>query len=321
MALMEIKNLSSYYNTKVGYNQALDGFSLRLEEGEVLGLIGESGCGKSTAAISFMKMLQYPGEIISGEVLLAGKELFGLSENELRRVLWKEIAMIPQSAMNALDPCYKIGDQILEALHIHYPHLSKKEAKARVFELLKMVGIDEKWFHSYPHKLSGGMKQRVVIAMALSCDPKVIISDESTTGLDVLIEAQILALLNKIKKERGLSVIVISHDLHMVTSICTRVGIMYAGHLVELAGTEEIRKNPRHPYTRALFASQIDVMNLGKKVQSIEGTVPNLVNPEKHCRFYSRCTRKDDSCREKKSPELLETEEGHYVACHRGDRL
>jgi peptide/nickel transport system ATP-binding protein len=315
MVLLEVKNLTTYYETKVGYNEALQGLTFDLEAGEILGLIGESGCGKSTAGFSLMNMIEYPGKIINGEVLLAGKDLIKMERSELRKVLWKDIAMIPQSAMNALNPAYKVGKQILEAVRLHYPEMDKEEAVKKVEHLMGLVGIDAKWYHGYPHKLSGGMKQRIIIAMALSCDPKVIISDEATTGLDVLIEAQILALLKKIALDRGLGLIVISHDLNMVTAICDRIGIMYAGMLVELTTTENVLNNPKHPYTKALFSSQVDSKDFDKKVTSVDGVVPKLINPEDKCRFYDRCKQKFEMC-EEKCPSLININENHKVACY-----
>ena len=280
MSILKVSHLSTYYTTRAGDNQALEDFSIELHQGEMLGLIGESGCGKSTAGYSILNEIQFPGKIVSGCVELDGVDIMKLSPEEHRKVLWKDIAMIPQSAMNALNPVYKIGHQIVEAILLHFPEMSKADAEAKTRALLRQVGMDEKWFNAYPHKLSGGMKQRAIIAMALSCDPKVIISDESTTGLDVLIQAQILQLLKQLQKERQLTIIVISHDLHMVLSICDRIGVMYAGKLVELAESEEIARNQLHPYTRALFASKIDVEDFDRTVESIDGVVPKLINPE-----------------------------------------
>jgi len=315
MTVLEVLNLSTYYDTKIGYNEALQGLSFELQSGEMFGLIGESGCGKSTAGFSIMNMIEYPGKIISGDVKLSDKNLLKIDRNELRHILWKEIAMIPQSAMNSLNPSYKVGNQVLEVVKIHFPELTKAEGKDKVEKLLTSVGIDSKWYNAYPHKLSGGMKQRIIIAMALACNPKVIISDESTTGLDVLIEAQIIALIKKLKDENGLGIIIISHDLHMVTSACDRIGIMYAGNLVELANTAEIKNNPKHPYTKALFASQVDINNFDKKVESIDGVVPKLINPENRCRFYSRCTKKIEKC-QGIPPRLIKINDKHEVACY-----
>lgn len=315
MGILKINNLSTYYETKKGYNEALDDFSLELFEGELLGLIGESGCGKSTAGFSMMRMIEYPGKIMNGEILYEGKDLLKMSDKDFRDILWKEIAMIPQSAMNALNPSYKVGDQIVEAITTHDHEITKKDAIIKSKDLLKSVGLDEKWHSSYPHKLSGGMKQRVIIAMALACDPKIIISDESTTGLDVLIQAQILALLKKLQVDRKLTIVVISHDLNMVTSISDRIAIMYAGKLIELGTTEEIVKDPRHPYTIGLFKSQINLDNINKDVESIKGVVPKLINPEDKCRYYNRCSRKTKVC-EQTTPKLIKVSETHYVACY-----
>ena len=315
MGLLQVSNLSTYYSTSEGNNQAVKDVSFDLREGEMLGLIGESGCGKSTVGYSTINMIQYPGKIITGTVSLLGRNILIMDDKQLRKVLWKEIAMIPQSAMNALNPSHKIGNQIVEVIRLHNHDITKKQAEDKAKELLCAVGIDEKWYCMYPHKLSGGMKQRVIIAMTLSCDPKVIISDESTTGLDVLIQAQILALLKKLQKERGIGIILISHDLQMVTSICERIGIMYAGNLVEIANTEEISTNPKHPYTRALFSSQIDIRDLDKKVESIEGIVPKLINPDNRCRFYSRCTEKIEICRGT-MPMMKQISKGHSIACY-----
>ncbi|MCE5235115.1 MAG: ABC transporter ATP-binding protein [Clostridiaceae bacterium] len=316
MSLLKVENLTTYYETRAGDNQALEEFCIDLNNGETLGLIGESGCGKSTAGFSILNMVQPPGKIIAGKVMLGGRDIMNLPPEQHRKVLWREIAMIPQSSMNSLNPVHKIGKQIVEAILLHNPKTTKEQAKQKAMELLCQVGLDEKWFDAYPHKLSGGMKQRVIIAMALSCDPSVLISDESTTGLDVLIQAQILALLKRLQKERDLSLIMISHDLHMISSVCTRIGVMYAGYLVEAAPTKELVKNPYHPYTKALFASNIDLKDFGGQVESIEGVVPKLIHPENRCRFYNRCHNKTERC-EGCPPPLRDIGAGHYVACYR----
>ncbi len=314
--ILSVRNLSTHYETSIGDNEVLSNFCMDIAPGEMLGLIGESGCGKSTAGLSFIRMIKAPGRICEGEIILDGKDISKIEGDELRSILWKQISMIPQSAMNALNPSYRVGDQILEAVRLHLKHFSKEQAVKHVKNLLVAVGMDEKWYDEYPHKLSGGMKQRVIIAMALSCKPKVIISDESTSGLDVLIEAQILALFKRMKLELGISVIIISHDLRMVTSICDRIGIMYAGHLVELGTSKDISENPTHPYTKALFDSQVDVTDFSKKVTSIEGTVPELINPECKCRFYSRCTRRSELCDKSDAPKLKSISDTHQVACY-----
>lgn len=316
MSILKVSHLSTYYSTRAGDNQALEDFSIELRQGEMLGLIGESGCGKSTAGYSILNEIQFPGKIVGGSVELDGVDIMKLPPEEHRKVLWKDIAMIPQSAMNALNPVYKIGKQIVETIRLHFPDMSKADAESKARGLLRQVGMDEKWFNAYPHKLSGGMKQRAIIAMALSCDPKVIISDESTTGLDVLIQAQILQLLKQLQKERELTIIVVSHDLHMVMSICDRIGVMYAGYLVELATTEELQRCQLHPYSQALFSSKIDVEDFDRTVESIDGVVPKLINPPEHCRFYNRCACREECCLQP-APAMVEAEPGHFVACYK----
>lgn len=316
MSLLEIKNLCSYYKVKNDlYNQAVDNVSFTLREGEIFGLIGESGCGKSTLGYSIINSLSSPGEIVDGNVYYNGQDIISLPEGRLLDFLWSEVAMIPQSAMNALNPSYKVGDQIVEAILRHNRGTSKREAVMKAESLLKMVGIDDKWYHAYPHKLSGGMKQRIIIAMALSCEPKILICDEATTGLDVLIQAQILALLKKLKDEEGMSIIVISHDLLMVTSLCDRIGIMYAGNMVEVGTTEDILVRALHPYTKALFKSQVSPDNFAAKVNPIKGIVPKLINPLDQCRFYSRCDKRVEQCK-KTAPELINISGTHSVACY-----
>lgn len=314
MELLKIENLRTFYKTKEGYNQAVDGVSFTLNSGEMLGLIGESGCGKSTVGYSIINMIDYPGEIKGGSIKLDNRDILKMDDESIRKILWEEIAMIPQSAMNALNPSYKVGKQIMEAILLHKKSENKIEAENKAKELLVSVGIDEKWFNAYPHNLSGGMKQRVIIAMALSCDPKILISDESTTGLDVLIQAQILALLKELQQQRGIGIILISHDLHMVTSICERIGIMYGGKLVEIGTTEDILNNPKHPYTQALFNSQIHMDKLDETPKSIDGVVPKLINPENKCRFITRCTEKTDKC-EGPEPKMKKISDTHSFAC------
>lgn len=315
MESLVIRDLKTYYHTYKGYNHAVDGVSFTLEAGKIFGLIGESGCGKSTVGYSLLNMIQFPGEIVGGSVQLGDVDILQQSGAALRKVLWKEIAMVPQSAMNAMNPSHKVGRQIAEAISLHMPELKPQQVRERVEELLVSVGLDRKWADTFPHKLSGGMKQRAIIAMALACTPKVIISDEATTGLDVLIEAQILALYKRLAEEYGISIVTISHDLHMVSSVCDRIGIMYGGHLVETLDAEQIDR-ARHPYTKALFASQIDPEDFSRRVEPINGYVPKLVEPEDKCRFFSWCTMVCDKC-EGPAPKLMDVEPGHQVACWR----
>ncbi|WP_228027638.1 ABC transporter ATP-binding protein [Bacillus fonticola] len=311
--ILQVRNLSTYYETDKGDAHAVENVSFTVRRGEMLGLIGESGCGKTTVAQTILRLLEYPAKVVSGEVLLDGKDLLQASDKELEKIRWSEISVIPQSAMNALNPVHQIGQQIMESILIH-EKVSKQEALNRTRELLELVGIDSDRWRSYPHEFSGGMKQRVAIAMALSCNPKLVISDESTTGLDVLTQAQIIALLKRLQKELNLSIILISHDLPMVTAICDRIAIMYAGKITEWADTQDILQDARHPYSKGLLHATPDLANPDKKVISIPGTVPNLVVPPKGCRFYSRCSYAIEHCQQE-PPELKEVKPDHYAAC------
>lgn len=311
--VLSVENLSTFFKTDKGIARAVEDVSFSVEKGEMLGLIGESGCGKTTVAQSILRLIEYPGKVVSGSVNLNGKDLLKATEAELYSLRWKEISVIPQSAMNALNPVYTVGDQIIEAILLH-ENVTKKEALERTKTLLELVGIDGERWKSYPHEFSGGMKQRVAIAMALACNPKLVISDESTTGLDVLTQAQVIALIKDLQKKMNLSVILISHDLPMVTAICDKIAIMYAGKLVEWAATEEIIKNPRHPYSKALLNATPDLADPDREVISIPGSVPNLVNVPKCCRFHTRCPFAFDRCRQE-TPEFREAAPGHFTAC------
>jgi peptide/nickel transport system ATP-binding protein len=311
--MLNVKNLTTAYTLNEGCIKAADNVSFTVQQGEMFGLIGESGCGKSTVAVSLLNRIQYPGEIESGEILLDKNNLLSLTDAELRKILWKEISIIPQSAMNALNPVKRVKHQMREVIQLHV-EVDKAAADNIAADLFDAVGLERKWLNCFPHKLSGGMKQRVVIAMALSCNPKIIISDESTTGLDVLVQAQILKLLRNLRTERNLSVIVISHDLQMITQVCDRIGIMYAGRLVETAPVNEIKENPLHPYTRALFESQLSFGSFEKEIKSIPGLLPDLKNLPDGCLFYTRCSVKMEKCR-KLNPELLLLKNHHEVAC------
>ncbi|WHY32068.1 ABC transporter ATP-binding protein [Cytobacillus firmus] len=311
--VLSVESLSTYFKTDKGIAKAVENVSFTLDEGEMLGLIGESGCGKTTVAQSILRLIEYPGKVVSGSVFLNGKDLLKASEKELYSLRWKEISVIPQSAMNALNPIFTVGDQIMESILLH-EDVNRTEALERTKTLLELVGIDGDRWKSYPHEFSGGMKQRVAIAMALSCNPKLVISDESTTGLDVLTQAQVIALIKNLQKKMNLAVILISHDLPMVTAICEKIAIMYAGKIVEWAATDNILNNARHPYSRALLNATPDLSEPEKEVVSIPGSVPNLVNFPNSCRFHTRCPYAFDKCRQE-SPDLKEVSPGHYIAC------
>ncbi len=294
--------------------KAVDGVSFTLDHGEVLGLAGESGSGKSTIAYSIMNLVPPPGKIVSGSIILDGVDVAKLSESELRsKIRWRKVSMVFQGAMNALTPVYTIGYQIAEPL-IQHLGMTKREAMERAAELLEMVGLHRSMLNRYPHELSGGQKQRVVIAMALALEPPLVIADEPTTALDVVVQAQILNLLKKLKREKNMSIILISHDLSVIAELADKVGIMYAGKLVEIGTAEQIFNNPQHPYTRLLLKSIPRLRGPVDKLEYIPGTPPDLRRPPPGCRFYPRCPMRMDVCNEEEPP-IIEVEKGHYVAC------
>ena len=314
MPLLEVRDLKTYFFTLAGVVKAVDGVSFTLDHGEVLGLAGESGSGKSTIAYSIMNLVPPPRKIVSGSIILDGVDVAKLSESELRsKIRWRKVSMVFQGAMNALTPVYTIGYQIAEPL-IQHLGMTKREAMERAAELLEMVGLHRSMLNRYPHELSGGQKQRVVIAMALALEPPLVIADEPTTALDVVVQAQILNLLKKLKREKNMSIILISHDLSVIAELADKVGIMYAGKLVEIGTAEQIFNNPQHPYTRLLLKSIPRLRGPVDKLEYIPGTPPDLRRPPPGCRFYPRCPMRMDVCNEEEPP-IIEVEKGHYVAC------
>ncbi|MCF6095225.1 ABC transporter ATP-binding protein [Microaerobacter geothermalis] len=311
--VLTVEELSTYFYTNKGTAKAVENVSFSVKKGEMLGLIGESGCGKTTVAQSILRLIEYPGKVVSGKAIINGVDLLQASTSLLEELRWKTISVIPQSAMNALNPVYTVGEQIAEAIILH-ERTSKKKAIHRACDLLEMVGIDRNRWKSYPHEFSGGMKQRVAIAMALSCNPQLVISDESTTGLDVLTQAQVLGLIKKLQRELNLSIILISHDLPMVTSVCDRIAIMYAGKIVEWADTKDIVHRAKHPYSQGLLGATPDLKDPDKECISIPGSVPNLVNPPTGCRFHNRCPQAMERCKVEEPP-LKNLGNHHYSAC------
>ncbi len=312
--MLEVKNLKTYFYTTKGIVKAVDGVSFKLNKGEVLGIAGESGCGKSTTAYSLIRLVPPPGKIVDGELIFEGRDILKLSEEDFRKqIRWKKISMVFQGAMNALNPVYTIGDQIAEVLMLH-KHMTKEEAMKEVYKLLEMVGIDPKRAKSYPHELSGGMKQRVVIAMALALRPPLVIADEPTTALDVVVQAQIMNLLKRLQREHQMSIILITHDLSLIAEMAEKVAIMYAGKIVELGTAEQVFLNPQHPYTRGLLASIPRLTGDIHKLEFIPGVPPDLSNPPPGCRFAPRCKFKFEPC-DKEEPPVIEEEPGHYVSC------
>lgn len=316
--LLEVKNLKTYFYTDDGVAKAVDDVSFSLEKGETLGLVGESGCGKSVSALSIMRLIpDPPGKIAGGEIYFKGKNILDLSEKEMQEIRGNDIGMIFQEPMTSLNPVFTCGDQIEEAVILHQK-LSKEEAKKKAIEMLTLVGIPapEQRYREYPHQLSGGMRQRIMIAMALSCNPELLIADEPTTALDVTVQAQILELINKLQRELGMGVIMITHDLGVIAEVSTKVAVMYASKVAEYGKVDQIFYNPKHPYTIGLLNS-IPKLNKAKdRLLTIEGNVPPPTSYPKGCHFCTRCTFVIDKCWEQEPP-VVEVESGHIAACWR----
>jgi len=317
--MLEVRNLKTYFKTKAGYAQAVDNVSFTLQPGENFGLVGESGCGKTTAAKSILRLLPPNGEIVGGQIFFKGRDLVKLSAEEMRKVRWKEISMISQSAMNSLDPVYKVGDQIIEAIQAHEP-LTRADAISRVKELFNLVGIDPKRLNDYPHQFSGGMKQRSIIAMSLALNPGLIIADEPTTALDVIVQDQILRRIKSLLESHGASMILITHDISVVAEMCDRVAVMYAGKVMEVGGVIDVFKRPFHPYTLGLQNAFPNVHGPKQELISIPGSPPKLINPPTGCRFAARCPFVIAQCREAE-PAMATVGHGHEAACHRLDSI
>lgn len=317
--LLEVKNLKTKFQTDDGVMYAVDDVSFAVKKGQTLGIVGESGCGKSQTALSIMRLIQKPGMIESGEVFFKGQNLLKMSEAQMRNVRGKDISMIFQEPMTSLNPVFTCGEQIEEAVRLHLPQLNKIQAKERAIEMLRIVGIPapDKRYHEYPHQLSGGMRQRVMIAIALSCDPQILIADEPTTALDVTIQAQILDLMRKLQREFNAGMVLITHDLGVVAEMCQEVLVMYAGKVVEYGTVEDIFYRPKHPYTKGLLES-IPHFETGQRLQSLKtipGLVPNLYHLPKGCRFKDRCRYAQEDCGYA-MPRLENLRGSHRVACY-----
>lgn len=314
--VLEIKELKSYFYTEKGVAKAVDGVNITIPKGKIIGLVGESGCGKSMTARSIMGLLRYPGKIAGGSILFEGKDLAKLPERELRKICGNDISMIFQEPMTSLNPVLKVGRQVQETLLVHDRTIGKEEAKKRVIDMFEKVGIPEagKRYDSYPHELSGGLRQRVMIAMAMICKPHLLIADEPTTALDVTIEAQILRLMKQLRDETGTSVLIITHNLGVVAEICDYVYVMYAGRIVEQAPTCELFDHTAHPYTKGLMASIPRIGNNPERLHTIPGVVPNLLHLPEGCTFCTRCECAVEACRKEK-PVLKKVGEEHWSAC------
>lgn len=313
--VLKVSNLETTFHTKNGPIQAVRDVSFHINKAETLGIVGESGCGKSVTSYSLMGLIDYPGEVTGGQALLNGVDLFKLDESQMQDHRGEEMAMIFQEPMTALNPVTTIGYQMIEQL-LRHKNISKNEAKERAIEMLKLVGIPapEKRYDNYPHQLSGGMRQRAMIAMALTCQPQFLIADEPTTALDVTIQAQILELMRELQEKFSMSIQFITHDLGVISEVADRVMVMYAGTSCEVAPTQDLLDNPKHPYTAALIRS---IPKLGQRVErleTIQGTVPSLFELPKGCPFQNRCPNVSDQCKIQQ-PKLEEVSKGHSVAC------
>ena len=312
--ILQVDNLYMNYDTIDGNVAAVQDVTFSIKKGESFGLVGESGCGKTSVAMSLLKIQADNGYIESGKVIIDGTDIVPLSEKELREVRWNQISIVFQGAMNAWNPVIKVGEQIREALREHYPENSKEVNYNKMASLFELVGLDKSILERYPHELSGGMKQRAIIALALSCDPKVIIADEPTTALDVVIQDQILNELKKIQKELGLSVLYISHDISVIAEMTDNMAVMYAGRIIEKGPTKEIFANPRHSYTKLLLESTPSVVGDRKKLNALDGEPPSLMGEMKGCSFSPRCPNPTRDCKEGNiEMGLIEVSKGHSV--------
>lgn len=314
MSLLEVRELRTYFKTQEGTLRAVDGVDFSLDKGQAMGLAGESGCGKTTAALSIMKLLPANGYIAGGSIVFMGQDMSKVTGDKLRAIRWRDISIIFQGAMNALNPVKRVGDQIVEPILLH-EKVTEEIAMKRVRELFELVGINPNRIREYPHEFSGGMRQRVMIAMALACKPRLVIADEPTTALDVMIQAQILQLLKNLQKELDLAMIIISHDLSVLAETCDFLSIMYAGKIVERSTATSVFMNPQHPYTKGLIAAFPNIKGEKKMPASIAGNPPNLIHPPVGCRFSPRCYAVQEICKQQEPP-LVEVEPGHFAACH-----
>jgi peptide/nickel transport system ATP-binding protein len=312
--LIDVRDLRVEYATARGPVRAVDGVSFQIRPGEVLGLAGESGCGKSTIAQGILRILQPPAIITGGRVMFGGADILGMSDAELEAFRWRDVSMVFQSAMNSLNPVITVGEQIIDAIQAHEP-MSDRDAEQRARELFRIVGIEEGRITSYPHQLSGGMRQRAVIAIALALNPPLMIMDEPTTALDVVVQKDIMTQIADLKERLGFSILFITHDISLLVEISDRIAIMYAGQIVETAPAQEIFERPLHPYTQGLMSSFPALTGERTKLTGIPGSPPNLMSPPSGCRFHPRCPKRFEPCDSRVTP-LLEVKPGHWVACH-----
>jgi len=314
LPLLEIDSLTIDYRTRRGDIRAVNNVSFTLEKGETLGLVGESGSGKSTLGLSIVRLIPPPGVIVSGHIRIGGPDISNLSEEEMRSVRGKKVAFVFQDPMTSLNPVKKVGAHFVELIHTHEPSVSEREALDRAEKALNDVGILPERINDYPHQFSGGMRQRIMIALAIALNPDLVIADEPTTALDVIVQAKILDLLKSLRDTYGMALILITHDLSIVLERCDKIIVMYAGSLVEYASSVELHKNPRHPYTQGLLQSIPNIELAEQKLEAIPGSPPNLLNPPKGCSFWLRCSQAGEKCR-MEEPLIVEVSSGHFVRC------
>ncbi len=320
-SLLEVDGLVMRYDTEAGEVSAVENVSFSLGRGEAMGLVGESGCGKTSVALSLLRLAPDNARFKSGSVRWEGVDLLKLSDKQMREYRWAEISMVFQGAMNAWNPVYRVGAQIREAMDQHFdPPLGSSETDRRIDQLFRLVGLDSAVQNRYPHELSGGMRQRAVIAMALSCEPKLIIADEPTTALDVIVQAQILEELKEIQQDLGLSILYISHDMAVIAQVTDTIGVMYAGKLVEFGSTREVFHRPRHPYSYLLLSSIPSVTGPRRRPMSLEGTPPNLLAPPAGCRFHPRCPWATQQCRQE-TPPMMPIGPSQWAACWNSEQV
>lgn len=313
--LLQVKDLKVYYELDGSFAKAVDSVSFQVLKGKCFGLVGESGSGKTTVAKSILKLLPSNAKIVGGNIFLENRDITMATEKEMERIRWTKISLVTQSAMNALNPVARISNQMLETFSAHVT-FSNKDILEKCERLFEMVGLNRNRIFDYPHQFSGGMRQRVIIAMAIALNPDLIIADEPTTALDVIMQAQIINLLKSLSKEQNISLILITHDISIVAEICQTVGVMYAGRLMEYGDIDKVFNNPYHPYTMGLKGAFPSIKDLKKSLISIPGSPPMLINPLFGCRFSDRCPFSNKKC-EREVPETILIEENHYVACHR----
>jgi len=319
MALLEVRDLKMYYRTLRGHVRAVDSVSFDIERGKALGIAGESGCGKSSMATAVLRLLPTNGEYHGGTIMMDGEDILHMPEEEFRqRIRWSKISMVFQGAMNALNPVHRVGEQIVEAI-LHHEEMPREKAVERAESLLDLVGINPKRFGEYPHEFSGGMKQRAVIAMSLACHPSLIIADEPTTALDVMVQAQILKAMAELRAELNLSMMLITHDLSVIAQTCDSIAVMYAGKIAEYGSVYDVYGTPVHPYAAGLVKSFPNIHAERSAVRSLPGFPPNLLAPPSGCRFHPRCPLADEECM-KEEPVLREVAKtGHMAACHKAE--